>query len=468
MKVWALLILIAFGLKVYAQEKAEAFIKNIYDEALVNKVAYENLRYLCKQIGPRLSGSRQANQAVEWGKNYLNSLGLDTVWKQEIKVTNWKRGPRGDAFFETDKEGTEQEKIKGIALGGSIGTNGKWLKAPLFEVKDIAELESIPYDKIKGHIVFINKPMDPRHIRTFKAYGACFAQRHRGAVEAAKKGAVGVWLRSLSLWDDHEPHTGNMKYDEGVNKIPAMAIGTSTADSLHKLLRKGSVNASMMLNCYQEPDTISHNVIGELRGSLFPDEYIVIGGHLDSWDTGEGAHDDGAGIVQSMEVLRLFKTLSHKPKRSIRVVLFMNEENGVAGGTAYAKRAKALGEKHIAGLESDRGGFTPRGFTFEHKGQTSFDFNPWVQIMKKYHIDFIKPGYSGVDIHPLVDQGPVLFGYEPDSQRYFDYHHSDKDVFESVHPRELMLGAAAMTSLVYLIDQNGIPFNKIKDLKLDK
>ena len=429
------------------------FIRKIYDEALTNQVAYENLRYLCKEIGPRLSGSKEANEAISWGETCLNGMNLDTVWKQEIKVTNWKRYRR--AIVSMDINNTKHS-IKGMALGGSIGTEGNTINAPIIEVESMDDLDSMSANEIKGKIVFINKPMDPKYIRTFKAYGACFMQRYKGASAIAEKGGVGLWLRSLSLWDDHEPHTGSMKYEDGIDKIPALAIGTSTADSLHELLKQNSIKGNMQLFCGPQADTISYNVIGEIRGREFPNEYIVIGGHLDSWDAGEGAHDDGAGIVQSMEVLRLFKSLNYTPKRSIRIILFMNEENGNAGGIAYAKRAKALNEVHLAGLESDRGGFTPQGFTYESKQNIIYDFSSWVELLKPYQINFIKKGYSGVDIHPLIEQGPLLFGYEPDSQRYFDYHHSDKDVFESVHPRELTLGAAAMTTLIYLIDKYGL------------
>ena len=430
------------------------FIREIYDEALTNQVAYENLRYLCKEIGPRLSGSEEANEAIVWGESYLSSLYLDTVWKQKIKVTNWKRRRRAIVSMDANNR---KHVIKGMALGGSIGTDGKSVSAPIIEVENMSSIDSLSEKDIKGKIVFINKPMDPKYIRTFRAYGACFMQRYKGASAVAKKGGIGLWLRSLSLWHDHEPHTGSMQYEEGVDKVPALAIGTSTADSLHDLLKNNVINGSMQLFCGSEADTTSYNVIGEIKGSEFPNEYIVIGGHLDSWDTGEGAHDDGAGIVQSMEVLRLFKTLNYMPKRSIRVILFMNEENGNAGGIAYAKRAKALNELHIAGLESDRGGFTPQGFTYESEKDVIYDFSSWIELLKPYQINFIKKGYSGVDIHPLIDQGPLLFGYEPDSQRYFDYHHSDKDIFESVHPRELTLGAAAMTSLIYLMDKYGLP-----------
>ena len=439
-----------------AQSEDEQFIRKIFDEALTNQKAYDNLRVLCKEIGHRLSGSQAANKAIIWGESYLKSLDPDTVWKQKLLVNNWKRGLPETAFFEV---GSQKINIKVKALGGSVATETKGLTAPIIEVKDISELNNTPKEAIKGKIVFINKPMDPKKIKTFKAYSSCFSLRYNGAVEVAKKGGLGLLLRSLSLSNDHEPHTGSMAYHDSIIKIPAVAIGTSTADSLHKFLKRSEVMAYLQLNCKQEKDTSSFNVIGELKGTEFPEEYIVVGGHLDSWDVGEGAHDDGAGCVQSMEVIRLFKALNYKPKRSIRAILFMNEENGNAGGIEYAINAKKKNEKHLAALESDRGGFTPRGFTYETNTKDHYDFNAWGKLLEPYGISFIEPGFSGVDVRPLKPQGTLLFGYEPDSQRYFDFHHSDKDVFETVHPRELSLGAACMASLIYLIDKYGLSIN---------
>ena len=439
-----------------AQSEDEQFIRKIFDEALTNQQAYKNLKVLCKQIGHRLSGSPAADKAIKWGEDYFKSIDTDSVWKQKLLVNNWKRGLPEEAYIEV---GSQKLKIKAKALGGSIATHKNGLSASVIEVKDISELKNTSEDLIKGKIVFINKPMDPKKIKTFRAYGACFSQRYKGAIEVAKKGGLGLLLRSLSLSDDHEPHTGSMTYVDSISKIPAAAIGTRTADSLHRFLKRSEVTAYLKMSCKQEKDTSSYNVIGELIGSAFPEEYIVVGGHLDSWDVGEGAHDDGAGCVQSIEVIRLFKALNYKPKRSIRAILYMNEENGNAGGIEYAKKAKTNKENHIAAIESDRGGFTPRGFTYESSKKQRFDFKAWERLLAPYGISFIEPGFSGVDIRPLKPSGALLFGYEPDSQRYFDYHHSDKDVFEAVHPRELSLGAACMASLIYLIDKYGLPDN---------
>jgi carboxypeptidase Q len=321
-------------------------------------------------------------------------------------------------------------------------------------------VKALPENALQGKICFYNRPMNAKELDTFHAYGSCVDQRGGGAVEAAKKGAVAVVVRSMTLQLDDHPHTGNMRYENGVNKIPACAISTNGAELLHKHLQEDpNLQFSLNLGCRTYPDAPSFNVIGEIKGSEFPDEIIVVGGHLDSWDVGEGAHDDGTGVVQAMEVLRLFRLVGYQPKRTIRAVAFMNEENGMKGGLEYAAQAKAKGEKHIAALESDRGGFSPRGIHIQaNPDNTSFAmrFQP---LFQPYMIHNIEPGYGGVDISPLRNQGAGLFGYMPDSQRYFDYHHAETDVFEAVNQRELELGAAAMAAWVYLLSEYGMPSN---------
>src|SRR5690606_8406076 len=239
-------------------------------------------------------------------------------------------------------------------------------------------------------------------------------------------------------------------------RIPSAAISTRHADLLSGMLKLDkNITFYFKQNCKQMPDVLSYNVIGEITGSQFPDEYILVGGHLDSWDLGDGAHDDGAGCVQSMEVLRLLKITGIKPKRSIRVVLFMNEENGLRGGKKYAEEARQKNEKHIFALESDAGGFTPRGFSFDCGDAAFAKILDWTPLFKPYLIHYFEKGGSGADIGPLKDSGIVLAGLRPDSQRYFDHHHASTDTFDAVNKRELELGAATMTALVYLFDKYG-------------
>ena len=434
------------------QAQDSKIIREIYDIALTESEAYENLRELCKEIGPRLSGSEQADSAVTWGQRILKKLKLDTVYLQEIKVPHWERGKKERAYFYNEKG---KNILDVCALGGSVATGmNQFIKGNVIEVQSIEEVNNLADTIVKGKIIFYNRPMDPKKISTFAAYGSCVDQRYAGAMEAAKKGAIAVVVRSMNVRLDDFPHTGSMGYDEEVDSIPAFAVSTNGAEYLSENIAKyKNLELSLKSNCKSYPDKISYNVIGEIKGSKFPDEYITVGGHLDSWDMGEGAHDDGAGVVQSIEVLHILKKLNIKPKHSIRVVLFMNEENGNQGGKTYAERAEFENEKHLMALESDRGGFSPRGFSVKGTQTQLKSIKKWKNLFEPYGIHEFKMGFAGVDINPLEDGKICLIGLSPDSQRYFDHHHSDNDVFEEVNKRELVLGAASMTSLVYLIDK---------------
>ena len=443
--------LISF-LSINAQAQDAKTIRTIYDLALTQSEAYENLRVLCKDIGHRLSGSEGADSAVVWGQRVLGKLELDTIYLQEITVPHWERGRKEKAYFYNEKG---KNMLDVCALGGSISTGmNQFIKGDVLEVKSLDEVNNLPDSLVKGKIIFYNRPMDPKKISTFSAYGSCVDQRYSGAIEAAKKGAIAVIVRSMNVRQDDFPHTGSMAYKEGVDSIPAFAISTNGANYLSENVTKyDNLELNLKSFCKSYPDKISHNVIGEIKGSEFPDEYITVGGHLDSWDMGEGAHDDGAGVVQSIEVLHLLNLMNIKPKHSIRVVLFMNEENGNRGGKHYAERAAAKNEKHLMALESDRGGFSPRGFSVNGTEKQLNGIKKWVDLFEPYGIHEFKMGFAGVDINPLEDGKICLIGLSPDSQRYFDHHHSDNDVFEEVNKRELVLGAASMTSLIYLIDK---------------
>lgn len=435
----------------------EEVIKNLYKTSLTNGNSYQWLDHLSNQIGGRLSGSLNAEKAVEYTKEELEKLGLDKVWLQPVMVPKWVRGAPEFAFIESAFGATTNVNI--CALGGSIATPFGGIKAHVVEVKSMDELEALGKENIEGKIVFFNKPMQADLIQTFEAYGGCVNQRYSGAMEAAKYGAVGVLVRSLSLRQDNFPHTGSMTYGNLPlsKRIPSAAISTNDANTLSSMLALNKdIKFYFSQTCKQLNDVQSYNVIGEIKGSQFPNEYIVVGGHLDSWDLGDGAHDDGAGVVQSMEVLRLFKETGIKPKRSIRVVLFMNEENGLRGATKYAEVAKQKGETHIFSLESDAGGFTPRGFSFDCNDANFNQVLGWKELFKPYLIHYFEKGGSGADVGPLKTDTNVLAGLRPDSQRYFDYHHAANDTFDAVNKRELELGAATMASLVYLFDTYGL------------
>ena len=432
-------------------------LKTFFDTSLLNGQAYEWLDYLTNRIGSRLSGSLGAERAVAWTKAALDALGLDRVYLQPVKVPKWVRGAKDFALIETAPGVTFNVPI--TALGGSVATPSVGLKAFVVEVQGIEELKALGREQIEGKIVFFNRPMQADLISTFQAYSGCVDQRYSGAKEASAYGAVGVIVRSMNLRLDDLPHTGAMSYgDQDVSKrIPAAAISTNAAEKLSKLLKlEPNLKFLFRQQCKTYPDVWSHNVIGEITGSEFPNEIIVVGGHLDSWDLGDGAHDDGAGVVQSMEVLRLFKATGYKPKRTIRVVLFMNEENGLRGGNAYADNALLTGERHIFALESDAGGFTPRGFSFNCSDEEFAQIESWKPLFKPYLIHYFEQGGSGADIRPLKNKYNVLAGLRPDSQRYFDHHHAENDTFDAVNKRELELGAATMTSLIYLYDTYGL------------
>lgn len=440
----------------FSQTDADV-IKTIYKQSLTNGKSYDWLNHLSNQIGSRLSGSLGAERAVAYTKEELEKLGLDKVWLQPVMVPKWVRGAQEFAFIESSPGKTTNVNI--CALGGSVATPALGLKAQVVEVQNFEELEALGPENIEGKIVFYNRPMQADIILTFEAYGGCVNQRYKGAVEAIKYGAVGVIVRSMNLRMDDFPHTGSMTYDNLPvdRRIPSAAISTNDAELLSTMLKlDSSIKFYFKQNCKQLKDVQSYNVVGEITGSEYPNEYMIVGGHLDSWDLGDGSHDDGAGVVQSMDVLRLLKESGIKPKRSIRVVLFMNEENGLRGGKKYAEIAKQKGENHVFALESDSGGFTPRGFSFDCNDASFNQVLSWQPLFKPYLIHYFEKGGSGADVGPLKTESNVLAGLRPDSQRYFDHHHASNDTFDAINKRELELGAATMTSLVYLFDKYGV------------
>ncbi len=440
---------------VFAQNEDSIFIRRVADEILLNGKAYDDLRVLTKQIGGRLAGSTQMVKAEQWGLKTMQQAGADNVSLQECMVPHWVRGGKDKAEAYYGRDAKLKRTLDVLALGNSIGSM-KPLKAEVLEIKNYDDLEE-KKNQVSGKIVFYNYKFNPAYMQTFRAYGEAAQYRGGGPARAAKYGAVGVIVRSMSHSTDNNPHTGSTRYIDSFAKVPAVAIGLQDADWLSAQLQNGNVSVTMHTHGIFLPDTIGHNVIAELRGTEFPNEYITIGGHLDSWDPAEGAHDDGAGCVQTIEVLRTFKALGYKPKRTLRFVLFANEENGLRGGTKYADEAKAKGEKHIFALESDEGGFTPRGFNVTVSDLQYQKFLDWKFLLSPYGGSELERGGGGSDIGPLAKtQNTPVAGFMPDSQRYFDYHHARNDVFEAVNKRELLLGAVNMAALIYLVDKYGL------------
>ena len=441
--------------KVYSQNDkfVNEIISDIYSVSLNDSKSYDWLEYLSKNIGPRLSGSLNAERSVKWTKKTLESIGLDSIWLQPVMVPKWVRGNFEYAFIESSPGNTINVNV--CALGGSIPTPSSGIKSNVIEVKSFKELESLGKKNINNKIVFFNRPMQKELINTFESYSNAVNQRYDGARIASKYGALAVIVRSLTLKNDYVPHTGVMSYGNIPikSRIPAMAISTNDADLLSSMLNLNpNLKFFMKQNCRNFPDVLSYNVIGEIKGSKKPNEIILIGAHLDSWDLGDGSHDDGAGVVQSMDVLRILKKINYKFNRTLRVVLFMNEENGQKGAIEYFNISKKKKTNHLIAIESDAGGFTPRGFSINTNDLKFKKILSWKKYFEKYQVHYFVRGQSGVDIEYLKNENNVLVGLRPDSQRYFDYHHSSSDIFETVNQRELELGTAAIASLVFLSD----------------
>ena len=456
------LIIFLFPLFVSAQVSNQGnsdslFIKQVSDDILQNGMGYEWLRQLTKGIGGRLAGSPQFSKAIVWGKKTFESIGADQVYLQECMVPHWVRNGKNDRVTITAVNNKPVvSPLDALSLGNSLGTTNKGIAAEVIAVHDFDQLEANK-DKIKGKIVFYNYPFNPTNILTFISYGDAGKYRWTGASRAAKYGAVGVIVRSMCESTDNDPHTGGMDYNDSFPKIPAVTIGLKDADKLWKLTQSAPVRVCMTTHGKMLPDTIGANVIAEIKGSEFPDEIISIGGHLDSWDINEGAHDDGAGVVHTMEVLRVMKALGYHPKHTIRFVLFANEETAGRGAEKYAAVAKEKKEKIIFAFESDAGGFTPRGFSFGVPPSAWTKLNTWKSLFEPYGGSTFVVGSGGADNEPLQEafKTPVA-EFNPDSQRYFDVHHARSDVFENVNRRELLLGAVDITALIYLIDKYGL------------
>jgi hypothetical protein len=434
----------------YGQENQSAdTLKMFFQNALQHETAYRWLQELCEK-GHRLSGSPSSYKAVDWAVATLKEAGLDKVWTQEFDVPHWVRGEERAVILQNGRE------LNVTALGGSVGTLG-WVPGEVVEIMNWDELDALG-ENLKGKVVFYNRPMDPTFMETGMGYGTAVDQRWAGAMRAGAYGAVGVIVRSVTTRHDDFPHTGSMGYVDTIPKIPALGISTNDADELSAMLSTGDkLDVKMFLSCHQRPDTVGYNVIGEITGSQFPDEIIVVGGHLDSWDLGTGAQDDGAGCVQSMEVLKQFIDLGIRPKRTIRVVLFANEENGLRGARHYAAVAKEKEEFHMLGIESDGGGYSPQGFRIQGSDEAVAYIRSYRELFAPFGMfKFVKSG-SGADVGRLKTDRNIMLGLHVDGSRYFDVHHTSQDNIDHVNPRELELGTAAMSAMIFLIDRNGIP-----------
>lgn len=444
-----------FSINAFSQSKDSVMIKKIVDEVLVNGTLYSNLRILCKDVGQRLSGSDNFLKAVQMTSKMLKEAGADTVYLQECKIPHWVRGKKeeGNVLLKNGKK----ISFNLTALGNSVGTGEKGIKSS--KIIEVTSLKDIPKmaSQLKGNIVFLNIPMNQTYINTFRAYGETTFSRTYGPSLAAKYGAIGALVRTVGINLNDVPHTGVTRYNDSFPKIPAVAISTNNAEMLSKHLKNNEVeDVWFFTDCEILPPVTGYNVIGEIKGTEFPDEIITVGGHLDSWDLAEGANDDGSGVMQSVEVIRTFKSLGIKPKRTIRAVLFADEEISGQGSKAYLSNAIQKKENHLFALESDAGGFTPRGFGFDTTPERLEKIRKWNSLFFPYGVYEFYDGGGGADVGPLKSIGATVAGLMPDSQRYFDIHHAATDVFENVSERELKLGAGVMAALIYLVSEYGL------------
>lgn len=421
-----------------------AFIDRIRVEGLSSLGSYQLLDELTSKIGGRLAGSPEAEKAVAWGVETMQRLGFQNVQRIQCPVPHWVRGSV-ETCVVTDKHGSFPLTV--CALGTSPGTPADGVSGEVVEVHSLDEVSKLG-DRAKGKIIFFNRPFDRTLVNG--QYGAAADQRFAGPAAAAKVGAVAAMVRSMTQAVDDIPHTGTTQDP----KIPAAALSTVAADRLSDALKNGPVTVNLKLSCQNLPDGVSADVVGEIPGRELPKEVIVMGGHLDSWDKGKGAHDDGAGVCHSIEALRLIRESGFRPKRTIRVVLFMNEEISGTGAAAYLSWQKLRDEKVVAAIESDSGGDAPRGFSTSYKDIRKLD--RWLPDLATFEAEKFTRGGGGADVEDLATVGAVLFGFQPETQRYFDFHHSDKDTIDKVYPRELELGALSMATLAWRISEEGL------------
>jgi carboxypeptidase Q len=449
------IVAIFFPVILFAQNNDSLLLRKIYSETLNNGKAYDWLRQLTTEIGGRLSGSPEAAKAVEWARNKMIEAGADTVFLQPVMVPHWVRGKKENASI-IEKNGNKTN-IPVCALGNSTATPKEGITAQVIEINNFEQLVKLGKEKIKGKIVFFNHPFDEGNVNPFESYGECVLYRWAGPSEASRYGAIATVCRSMTNANDNFPHTGGMHYNDSLPQIPCCAISTNAADLLSRIIHANNDTKFFFRQDCQFLDSVpSFNVVGEIRGKEFPGQYITVGGHLDSWDLGQGAHDDGAGVVQSIEVLRSIKAAGIRPSRTIRAVAFMNEENGLRGGKTYAAVAAQKNEKHIAAIESDAGGFLPIGFGLNMNIEKKKLIQQWAPLFLPYFVYNFSNEGDGADISPLEKMDVPCIGLEVNPQRYFDYHHTANDTFDKVNKRELLLGSAAMASLAILIATYGL------------
>jgi len=430
-----------------------AELKRLQQAALTSDYAYRQVAHLANNIGPRLTGSAQAAKAVEYVASELKAIGCE-VQLERVRVPHWVRGEETAALIQFPGQAQDTtQKIVLCALGASVATPPQGIEADVIAVRNFDELKSIPRDKVAGKIVLFNYPFDKQMAaegRGNEAYGEAVVYRSDGPSAAARQGAVACLIRSVGGADYRLPHTGQTDYAGDAPKIPAGAVTAEDADLVADLVRQGSVKMKLVLTPQTLPDVESANVIGDIKGSEHPEEVIIVSGHLDSWDLGTGAIDDGAGVAVSMEAANLIQKLRLKPKRTIRVIAWMNEENGSAGSKQYAKDHEK--ENHFAAMETDGGAGHPLGINATGKPEVKKMFAPVAAILQESGAGMVNlVEHCGADIEPLEKAGVTSFSPIQDSRFYFNYHHTAADTLDKIVPKELVENSAVVAVVAYAL-----------------
>jgi carboxypeptidase Q len=440
-----------------AQATTQQTSQQLVDHILAKSQAYETLAHLTDDIGPRLSGSKGAEDAVRWTTAQFREWGID-VRNERVMVPHWVRGVETASLVSHN-----DRRIVLTALGGSVATPKEGITADVVEVSSFDELAKLGREKIAGKIVVYYNPMDMALVeqgKAFEAYSKAVMYRGLGASRAAEYGAVAAVIRSVATASLRTPHTGGLRYDEKQPKIPGAAMTTEDSDLIHRLSAAGKrIRMHLVLTPKTLPDVQSYNVVAEIKGSELPNEIVLIGGHLDSWDLAAGAIDNGSGVSMVMETMRALKELGIRPKRTIRAVLFMNEENGLRGGHAYFDAASKREEisRHIAAIETDAGAAPPVGFISTLEGKSLDGVAARATVLSRIApMTFTSSSHTGADTSPLTDAGVPGFGLVPDPRHYFDFHHTPADTLDKVDPKALAQDTAAVAGLAYVLAQDGL------------
>jgi carboxypeptidase Q len=425
-------------------ERYQPVADRLIAAALADSSAWDRLAQLTDKFGNRIAGSQALESAIDWIIAEMKRDGLQNVHGEPVTVSHWVRGAESATLLKP-----RQQRLHMIGLGHSVGTPAGGITAPVLVVKNFDDLHAHA-EEARGKIVLFNVPFTPGD--PFAGYGNTVVYRGIGAIEAAKVGAVASLIRSVSTASMQNPHTGLMRYDSTVNRIPAAALSIEDAEMLARMQARGEpVEINLSMGATRLPDVTSRNVVAEIRGSTQPDQVVVLGGHIDSWDVGQGAMDDGGGAVAAWQALLLMKKLGLRPKRTVRVVLWTSEETGGTGGAAYAKAHAAEAARHVLAMESDNGAFKPLGYRVTGAPDAAARIREIASLMSSIGATRVQTGDPETDVEPLERFGVPLIGLDVNPDRYFWYHHSEADTMDKLDPKEVAECVAAMAVMAYVV-----------------